>query len=223
MSVKGRGSGVDLLEQMQKGRPLFGAWVSFDVMHRVTTGWLTFSAHVYDHNYRALCTIFTCKLRAKDAASLEIAWRLMVEIAHDHGVKSIEIAGFMGDNSIQGWIAVRNVFWEGNPNPDKERSDAFHFAQSFRRHTIEGILPGRHGEHEELWKNLRNASTYVQAYRISVDIAEWWSRGNCVPGKMKMLQGWMAWWVVRWRQWGNYFRMVRTILLLPIGNSMSIL
>jgi hypothetical protein len=75
MSLKGLGLDVDLLQRMQPGKHLFGTWVMFNVMYQITTNWLTFSAHVYDHNYRALCTIFTCELMAKDCTSCEIAWR----------------------------------------------------------------------------------------------------------------------------------------------------
>jgi hypothetical protein len=71
---------------MKPGNDLFGTCVMFDVMHQITTGWLTFSAHVYDHNYQALCTIFTCELLAEDADSCKIAWTNMIEIA---GVSSV--------------------------------------------------------------------------------------------------------------------------------------
>jgi hypothetical protein len=46
MSTKGAGSGVDLLKRMKPENELFGTWVMFDIMHQITTGWLTFSAHV---------------------------------------------------------------------------------------------------------------------------------------------------------------------------------
>jgi hypothetical protein len=130
LSVKGPGSGVDLLRRMQPGKDLFGTWVMFDVMHQITTDWLTFSAHVYDHNYRALCTIFTCELMAEDWASCEIAWRKMISVAREFGVSDIQIHGFMADNASGGWNAVRKVFMGGICDRDKERSDAFHWAQS---------------------------------------------------------------------------------------------
>lgn len=74
MSTKGPGSRLDILRRMSYagsyGGPLEGSWVSFDVMHRIHTGWMTFSAHVYDHNIRALCTIFTCELKSECAHRL---------------------------------------------------------------------------------------------------------------------------------------------------------
>lgn len=221
MSVKGPGSGLSILERMQKNRSLEGAWVSFDVMHRITSGWLTFSAHVYDHNIRALCTIFTCELKSEDAESLATAWRLMVGVAAENGLKNVEIYGFMADNAIAGWNAVRNVFWNGIPNPERERSDAFHFQQSLQRHTREGILESKRDEHLHLWSRLRNAATYVQAYQISFEIQDWWKAGNCIPGKLRYLQGWLAWWVVRWRQWGNYIRLVGVLSTFSFGRLMA--
>lgn len=83
---------------------------NFDVMHCITTRWLTFSAHVYDHNVQALCTIFTCKLKFEYCSSLAIVWRLMVEVAEEEGFGEVQIHGFMVDNSSAGWNAVREVF-----------------------------------------------------------------------------------------------------------------
>lgn len=71
MSTKGWGCGLYLLQQMLPGGSLEGTWVMFDVMHRIIGPWLTFSAHVHDHNYQSLCTIFTCKLQSEDHISLE--------------------------------------------------------------------------------------------------------------------------------------------------------
>ncbi|CAM6092130.1 unnamed protein product [Calypogeia fissa] len=65
MTTKGSGSRVDILRRMQPGGSLDGAWIMFDVMHRCTRGWLTLSAHIYDHHLRALSTIFTCELKPK--------------------------------------------------------------------------------------------------------------------------------------------------------------
>lgn len=208
MSVKGPGSGLDLLRRMQLGGSLDGAWVMFDVMHRCTKGWLTFSAHVYDHNFRALCTIFTCELRGEDAGSLEKAWTLMIDVAKENGLENITIKGFMADNAEAGWIAVRNVFFGGFPDPERERSDAFHFRQSFIRHSQDGIKPEKREAHFKLWERMRHAASYVEAYRLADEIRVWWSDGNCIPGKLKMLEGWIAWWVVRWRQWGSSIRLV---------------
>jgi hypothetical protein len=90
---------VDLLKQMKPGNDLLGTWVMFDIMHQITTGWLTFSAHVYDHNYRVLCTIFTCKLLAKDVDYCKIAWMNMIEMAGKSGVTDVHIHGFMADDA----------------------------------------------------------------------------------------------------------------------------
>lgn len=73
MSTKGPGLGVDILRRIKVGGPLEGSWVSFNGMHRIYSGWLTFSAHIYDHNIRALCTIFTCELKSECASSMATA------------------------------------------------------------------------------------------------------------------------------------------------------
>ena len=214
MSTKGSGSGLDLLCRMKPNGSLHGAWVSFDVMQRSTKDWLTFSAHVYDHNYRALCTIFTCELRSEDAASLEVAWKLMLDVARENGVLDVKIHGFMADNASGGWNAVRNVFFNGLADASRERSDAFHWQLSLRRHTLEGIIDGKHTEHYQLWNKLRNAKGVMEAYKVSNEISTWWNCGNAFPEKILMLEGWKAWWVVRWRQWGNFIRLVSLDLQL---------
>lgn len=122
----------------------------------------------------------------------------MVEVAKEEGLGDLEIYGFMADNASARWNAVHEVFWNGIPNPERERSDAFHYFQSLRRHTvIEGILESKREVHYAMWEHLRHAKTYVEAYQISAEIKSWWQAGNCVPaGKLKYLEGWISWWVV---------------------------
>ncbi|CAM6084792.1 unnamed protein product [Calypogeia fissa] len=206
MTTNGTGSGVDILKRMEPGGSLDGGWVMFDIMHRCTGGWLTFSAHIYDHHLRALSTIFTCELKAQDAESQETAWRLMVDIAKRHGVREVTIKGFMADNAEAGWQAVRRVFFNGKPKPTRERSDLFHFKQSFVRHAKEGVPFNKREEHERMWERMKNAPNMVLAYRIKDEITDWWMAGNCVEGKLMMLMCWIAWWVIRWRQWANWLR-----------------
>jgi hypothetical protein len=70
MSMKGSGLGLDVLKRMQPERDLNGTWVIFDVMHCITTGWLMFSAHVYDITIE-LCVQF----------SLASSWPKIVNLA----------------------------------------------------------------------------------------------------------------------------------------------
>jgi hypothetical protein len=127
MLVKGHGSGLDLLKRTRPGEDLDGTWVMFDVMHQIKDGWLTLSAHVYDHHYCALCTIFTCELKAENQQSCKIAWMKMFDVAQMYGVCDIHIHGFMADNAAGGWNAVKKVFFGSIKNPAKERTDAFHW------------------------------------------------------------------------------------------------
>lgn len=209
MSVKGRGSGLDLLIRMLPGGSLYGCWAMFDVMHRITTDlWHTMTVSVYDHCYRALCTIFTCELMAEDTESFEVAWRSMIDVARENGVEEVHIYGFMADNAQAGWAAVRNVFFGGMPNAARERTDAFHHNLSVSKHTIECIIDGKQAEFLEMWDTVRNASSYRIAYAISNDISFWWREGHAIPTKIKELEAWKSWWVNRWRQWGSLLRRV---------------
>lgn len=86
---------------------------------------------MYGHNYYALYTIFTCKLKVEDVESLEVAWRTRKAIARQHGLVGVHIHGFIVDNAEAGWIVVRNIFFGRHPDLKRERSNAFHFYQSF--------------------------------------------------------------------------------------------
>jgi hypothetical protein len=147
-----------------------------------------------------LCTIFTCELKAQDEASQETAWRLMLEMAAQKGVDNIEIKGFMADNASTGWNAIRNVFFNGERRPEQERSDAFHFMQSYIRHSNEGVKEEKKQEHDGLWSRLRKAKDYITAHHIKDEIVDWYRQGNCKSGQMLMLMAWITWWVTRWRQ-----------------------
>ncbi|CAM6096701.1 unnamed protein product [Calypogeia fissa] len=212
MTTNGTGSGVDILRRMLPGGSLDGAWIMFDVMHRCIGGWLTLSAHIYDHHLRALSTIFTCELKAQDPLSQETPWRLMVNIAIRNGVPKVTIKGFMADNAEAGWEAVRNVFFNGKRDPNR---DLFHFKQSFVWHAKEGIPTGKREEHETMWDRMMNAPNMVLAYQIKDEITHWWKAGNCIEGKLMMLLCWIAWWAIRWRQWANWMRRTKDNALMP--------
>ncbi|KAL3677423.1 hypothetical protein R1sor_027371 [Riccia sorocarpa] len=110
MGTKGRGSWVDLVNRMRTGGDLAGAWVMWDVMWRIESGWCTMGIHVYDHVNRCLCTIAICELKAEDSKSMEIPWRLLNEVMVENGHTPTDFYGFMADNAEAGWIAIRNVF-----------------------------------------------------------------------------------------------------------------
>ncbi|KAL3681569.1 hypothetical protein R1sor_024525 [Riccia sorocarpa] len=108
----GPGSGVDLVNRMRVGGDLHGAWVMWDVMHRIESKWCTMGIHVYDTVQRCLSTIAICELKSEDSASMEIPWKLINSVMIENGHQPAEFHGFMADNAEAGWIAVRNVFLE---------------------------------------------------------------------------------------------------------------
>ncbi|KAL3702120.1 hypothetical protein R1sor_020142 [Riccia sorocarpa] len=66
MATVGPGSGVNLVNRMRPGGNLEGAWVMWNVMYRIDSGWCTMGIHVYDHVLRCLSTIAICELKAED-------------------------------------------------------------------------------------------------------------------------------------------------------------
>lgn len=132
----------------------------------------------------------------------------MLEMASLKGVHNVSIKGFMADNAIAGWNAVCKMFFNGERRPEQERSDAFHFMQSYVRHTNEGVKDEKRQEHDAMFSRLKKARDYVAAHHVKDKIVEWYGQGNCKPGQMLMLMGWITWWVTRWRQWGQWIRLV---------------
>ncbi|MCO5586321.1 hypothetical protein L7F22_040260 [Adiantum nelumboides] len=61
MSVKGPGSGVDIVNRMRPSGNLENMWIHFDHVHHVN-GWPTMSPHVYDPFVRELMTIATAPM-----------------------------------------------------------------------------------------------------------------------------------------------------------------
>jgi hypothetical protein len=174
MSTSGLGSGIDLIRRMQPGGNLEHSWVLSDVMHRMLDNkWVTMSAHVYDHHFCGLCTIFTCELVSQDTASLGIVWRLMLRVCKENDLENVTFKGFMADNAAAGWNAIRNTFWGGKVNVKREHSDAFHWAQSVERVTKKYIIVTKRTEHKRLLESLRDAGNVIVAFRILEDIKAW--------------------------------------------------
>src|SRR5450759_67676 len=113
------------------------------------------SAHVYDHFYRGLCTIFVCELVSEDTQALQTAWSVMRRICAANGLQDVEFCGFIAENAQGGWNAIQNVFWGGMTNEHMERSDLFHWAQSVKR-VKKFILPSRRAGHKELVESLQD-------------------------------------------------------------------
>jgi hypothetical protein len=217
MSTKGPGSGVDLVQRMQSGGDLEKSWVMSDVMHRMHDNkWCTMSAHVYDHFYRGLCTIFICELVSEDAHSLQTAWKVMRKICEKNDLGDVQFCGFIADNAQAGWNAIRNEFWGGKVNFEKERSDAFHWSQSVELMTRRGILVAQRNEHKRLLDELKDAQNVVMAFRTFEKVKDWWNAGNALPGKTRELTSWLSWWVVRYSQWGNFLRVVSPSVLFHL-------
>jgi hypothetical protein len=66
----------------------------------------------------------------------------------------------MADNASSGWNAIRKVFIEGIQDLERERSDAFHWAQSIHRQTQECIKEPSHARHVTMWNMLCDAKTW---------------------------------------------------------------
>jgi hypothetical protein len=69
MSVVGRGSGVNLVNRMQRGGDLEHDWIMSDHVKCVAK-WTTMAYHVYDGTYQRVMTIVCCDFQSKDKDAL---------------------------------------------------------------------------------------------------------------------------------------------------------
>src|SRR5450759_4214684 len=150
---------------------------------------------------------FVCELVSKDIEALQTAWRVMRRVCAGHGIEKVEFCGFIADNAQAGWNAIRTEFWGGKVNEHRERFDSFHLAQSVHR-VKKLIIPGQQAHFKLLLDSLRDVANVIEAFRIFERLKKWWSEGNAVPGKEEELATWLAWWIVRFAQWGNFIRLV---------------
>ncbi|KAL3696278.1 hypothetical protein R1sor_010354 [Riccia sorocarpa] len=65
-------------------------------------------------------------------------------------------------------------------------------------------------KHVELCHRIRDSRTVFEAYKVAQEIQEWW-KSNVIRSKLKEMQGWLYWWVLRIRQWGNFMREVSCV------------
>ncbi len=60
MSIKGNGSGCDLVKRMQPKGNLETCWLIFDHIKHV--GWMALTCHMYDLIYYKMMTIIMCDM-----------------------------------------------------------------------------------------------------------------------------------------------------------------
>jgi hypothetical protein len=63
ISIKGDGSGCDLVKRMQPRGNLETCWLMFD--HIKCVGWVALTCHMYDPIYYEMMTIVMCDMHSK--------------------------------------------------------------------------------------------------------------------------------------------------------------
>ena len=112
MSVRGLGSGVDLINRMRPGGNLQEMWVHFDHVHRVF-GWPTMSAHVYDPFVCSILTIATCGFKVEDHFAPIEFWKMLNSVVQENGFRKPEFWGFMANEANANCLAVHAVYFGG--------------------------------------------------------------------------------------------------------------
>ena len=83
------------------------------------------------------------------------------------------------------------------------------------------IIPGKRQEHKQLLELLRDVGNVILAYRIFKNMKKWWNDGNALSRKCKELTTWLAWWIIRFSQCGNYIRLVSLFMFSSLSLAVS--
>ncbi|KAL3679552.1 hypothetical protein R1sor_022508 [Riccia sorocarpa] len=69
------------------------------------------------------------------------------------------------------------------------------------------LFPGQGGKDSRCFV-FKMGTKVFEVYKVAQEIQEWW-KSNVIRLKLKEMQSWLYWWVLRIRQWGNFMREAR--------------
>lgn len=218
MSEVGRASGVDLVRRMQPGQDLEKCWMMFDHVKRVPK-WTTMACHVYDPKFRRVLTIACCEFQCEDTSTQVLFWQNLNAVAIRNGVLNPNFAGFMADTAQANWNAVRIVYGTGKAEDkmvERERTCDFHWVQSLESHCKSYIDPPYHEQFMKLTRQYKNAPTIQKATELYTSLMTWLGSSKTTSAEgLKHLEDWLIFWHHRYRQWGGFMELVRSLFFSP--------
>lgn len=149
-------------------------------------------------------------MKVEDTKAQTKFWRVLNNVAAEHGLQSVQFKGFMADEAAANWAAVRTVYGDGAtiPMEGRERSCLFHFKDSLRKHTEQGIVQSMREKHILLCEEWRLAADHSEAEERYNLIRAFWRSGGAYVSQIPALEAWLSWWHIRYSHWGNYMNSV---------------
>jgi len=122
MLTEGPGSELDFVKHIQPGGDLQNGWMMFDYVKRVKE-WTTMDCHMYDSQYKKVMTISTCDMQSEDMKIQVQFWGCLNNVMSKNRVDHPNFKGFMADNAMANWNAVRIVYGNGLANEKMENQE----------------------------------------------------------------------------------------------------
>lgn len=152
-------------------------------------------------------------MKVEDTLAQIKFWEMLNQVMKKNGLQAVSFCGFMADEAIANWNAIRQVYGQGQSIPmlGQERSCLFHFKDSLHKHTKKCIVKDKRQQHIELCESWRNATNEDDAKAKYNIIRAFWKTGAAYPIQVPALESWLAWWHQRYSHWGAYMDAVRNV------------
>jgi len=173
--------------------------------------------HMYDTEYKKVMTIAMADMQFEDTKVLVQFWRSLNTIIEQHGVANTNFKGFMANNTMANWKAVRIVYDSSSSDEEMEnrkRTCLLHWTTSLQKHTQKYIKEAFYKQHISLCKQYKVLKNMDQVETRYLAIRSWWLlSGASNEEGLHHLDHWLAFWLFRYRQWGDFMDMVSECLI----------
>lgn len=164
------------------------------------------ACHVYNPFLRELQTIAIGEFKTEDTEAQVLFWNLLNEVMMKDGHGRAEFHGFMADEAVQNWKAVRTVFNGGPDNimEGKERTCLWHWEDNLHRHAVRCIPSQDQEEFKLRCRQWKNSPSVVAAEAQLKSLCAWLHAGHAISKYIHMLETWIVWWHARIHHWGEH-------------------
>jgi len=154
--------------------------------------------HVYDCQYKKVMTIAMCNMQFKDTKVQVQFWRSLNIVMAQHGLVDLKFKGFMADNAMANWNAVRVAYSSGKLDDiieNRERMCLLHWSTSLHKHIQKHIKQVFQQQYITLCKQYKDSKTVDEAKTHYLAIRSWWlSSGTATEEALHHLDHWLAFW-----------------------------
>lgn len=178
--------------------------LDFSQLLNITTHALYLMQYLFSiYSLQEIQTIATCEMKTEDNIAQSKFWRCINEVMEKKGFAPPDFAGFMADEAQANWIAVRNVYNNGEVIEGRERTCHFHWEQSLVHHNRKFVKDAYQVQHKHMCELWREARTKKMAQIEELKIRRLWRNGAVDETHIASLDSWLSWWGMRLGHWGG--------------------